>query len=73
MKWSAWACAVVLAGCSGAPPVDNPSAPVQMRPGGQEHAEARELERAETDCAAQGKHAVARRDEGVTVFDCVAK
>jgi hypothetical protein len=33
--------------------------------------EARALELAEADCATQGKHAVARRAEGETFYDCV--
>jgi hypothetical protein len=37
-----------------------------------ERREARALEEAQANCAKQGKHAVARRDEGETLYDCVA-
>jgi len=70
MKWHTLACAVLVAGCAGGAPMDNPSAPGAVRPGGQDRMEARQLELAESDCAAQGKHAVAHRDEGETVYDC---
>ncbi len=60
----------VMAGCVNSPPMDNPSSPGEIRPASEDRVEARQLERAEADCAAQGKHAVARRDEGVTVYDC---
>jgi hypothetical protein len=33
--------------------------------------EAQALQLAESECAAQGKHAVARREEGETFYDCV--
>ncbi len=59
-----------LAGCSSAPPMDNPSSPNEIRPTSDQRVEARQLEQAEADCAAQGKHAVARRDQGITVYDC---
>ncbi|MBV8144076.1 MAG: hypothetical protein JO184_03630 [Gammaproteobacteria bacterium] len=61
----------MLAACAGGPPLDNPSAPGAMRPDVDERREARALEQAETDCAKDGKHAVAQRVEGETVFDCV--
>jgi hypothetical protein len=32
--------------------------------------EARALEQAEADCARQGKHAVSKRVEGETIYDC---
>ncbi|MBS0377086.1 MAG: hypothetical protein JSS29_01260 [Proteobacteria bacterium] len=60
----------VMAGCVNSPPMDNPSSPNAIRPESQDRMEARQLERAEADCAAQGKHAVSRRSEGMTVYDC---
>jgi hypothetical protein len=41
-----------------------------MRPDVDERREARALEQAEAECARQGKHAVAQRVEGETVYDC---
>jgi hypothetical protein len=70
MKWIAVAAAVGITACANAPPVDNPSAPGSFRPASEEAAEARALERAESDCAAQGKHAVAKRIEGDIVYEC---
>ncbi|HUA89518.1 MAG TPA: hypothetical protein VL994_08790 [Steroidobacteraceae bacterium] len=70
MRWLTFACIMVVVGCVNSPPIDNPSAPGEIRPASDERVEARQLERAEADCAAQGKHAVARRDDGVTVYDC---
>ncbi len=60
----------VLAACSNAPPVDNPSAPGSFRPATEEHSEARALELAEAECAKQGKHAQASRADGDTVYTC---
>lgn len=70
MKWIALPCLAIAAGCVNAPPIDNPSSPNEIRPASDERLEARQLEQAEADCASQGKHAVARRDEGLTVYDC---
>jgi hypothetical protein len=70
MKWTALAGLALIAGCVNSPPIDNPSAPGEIRPASDERIEARQLEQAEADCAAQGKHAVARREEGLTVYDC---
>jgi len=50
----------------GPPPLDNPTS----SPRAQERSEARALEKAEADCAAQGKHAVAERSEGETLYHC---
>jgi len=72
MKWIALGPLAVLVGCANSLPVDNPSAPGSFRPSGQERSEARALERAEADCASQGKHAQAKRVEGDTVYECVA-
>ena len=71
--WLAMGCLTILAGCAGGPPLDNPSAPGSFRPGGDQRREARSLEQAETDCAAQGKKAEARREEGETFYDCIDK
>ena len=70
MRWTVLLCTAVVAGCINSPPVDNPSAPGELRPAGQDRTEARQLEIAEADCAKQGKHAVARRDDGITLYDC---
>jgi hypothetical protein len=70
MKWTALAGLALIAGCVNSQPIDNPSAPGEIRPASDERIEARQLEQAEADCAAQGKHAVARREEGLTVYDC---
>lgn len=70
MKWPAVVCMTLVAACANAPPVDNPSAPGSFRAPVDERREARALEQAETDCARQGKHAVATRAEGETLFHC---
>jgi hypothetical protein len=66
MRWITSLCAVAAVGCVSAPPVDNPTA----SPRGEQRRESRALEQAEAECAQQGKHAVARRDEGETLYDC---
>lgn len=74
-----WVCALaVLTGCAYAPPpAENPSAP-PVAPAGvappqaADISEARALELAQSKCATEGKHAVARRVDDVTVYDCVA-
>jgi hypothetical protein len=69
---------VVLAGCAYAPPpVENPSAPPAgpagvPPPEAAQISEAHALELAQSKCATEGKHAVARRVDDVTVYDCVA-
>jgi hypothetical protein len=70
MRWPALGCVVLVAACVNSAPIDNPSSPNSFRPATEEQSEARQLERAEADCAAQGKHAVAKRDEDMTVYDC---
>jgi hypothetical protein len=58
---------LLVVGCvMGPPPLDNPTA----SPRAQERGEARALEKAEADCAAKGKHAVAERSEGETLYHC---
>lgn len=62
------ACIALLGGCALGPPApDNPTA----SPRAEQRNEARALEQAEADCAAQGKHAVAERSEGETLYHCV--
>ena len=73
MKWVTAVSVALVAACASAPPMDNPSAPATMRPGGEQRMEARELEQAEADCASQGKRAEAKRVEGETVYDCVER
>jgi hypothetical protein len=58
---------LLVVGCvMGPPPLDNPTS----SPRAQERGEARALEKAEADCAARGKHAVAERSEGETLYHC---
>jgi len=83
MKWLPFFCpavpaaalAVVLAACAGSPQLAYESAPDQVTEGGAadpvDSGEARALEQAEADCARQGKHAVSKRVEGETIYDCV--
>jgi hypothetical protein len=59
-------CALVFTGCVNAPAPDNPGSSARS----QDRNEARALEQAEADCASQGKHAVAKRDEGETLYTC---
>jgi hypothetical protein len=62
---SGWA--ALAAGCAmGPPPLDNPTA----SPRAEQRNEARALEQAEAECAAHGKHAVAERSEGETLYHC---
>jgi hypothetical protein len=72
MKCIALGSLAVLMGCVNSLPMDNPSSPGTLRPEGEQRAEARALEKAEADCASQGKHAVAKRVEGDTVYECVS-
>jgi hypothetical protein len=64
-------CLAVVAACAGEPQIAYESAPEATQqaqvvdPG-----EAQALEQAEAECARQGKHAVAQRVEGETVYDC---
>ena len=73
MKWTVAACTALIVGCqlANSPPPENPSAPGAGHPNADERREARALEQAEANCQTQGKHAVARREEGETVYDCV--
>jgi hypothetical protein len=72
-KWIAVALAAGVGACANTPPPDNPSSPNSFRPEAEQQSEARALERAEADCVAQGKHAVAKRVDGETLYDCVAR
>jgi hypothetical protein len=73
MRWSAAVYATLIAGCAIAPPMDNPSAPGAGQPAVDEKREAHALEQAEAECASKGKHAEAKRVEGVTVYSCVER
>ena len=65
------ALAVVLAACAGSPQLAYQSAPDETAESNAvDSGEARALEQAEADCARHGKHAVAQRVEGETVYDC---
>jgi hypothetical protein len=78
MRWMALCCAAVIAGCANGPPMSYSSAPDPMDANGgfqyqgdaADPDEARALEQAESDCASQGKHAVSKRVEGETIYDC---
>jgi len=72
MRWSVLLAVAIIAACVNSLPVDNPSSPSAIRPSTDEAMEARQLERAEADCASHGTHAVARRVEGDTVYECVS-
>jgi|HubBroStandDraft_6_1064221.scaffolds.fasta_scaffold73719_3 hypothetical protein len=62
---SGWA--ALAGGCvMGPPPLDNPTS----SPRAEQRSEARALEQAEAECAAKGKHAVAERSEGETLYHC---
>ena len=67
-------CLAAVAACAGAPQLAYQSAPEPMQQGDAvDPGEAQALERAESECARQGgKHAVARRVEGQTFYDCEA-
>jgi hypothetical protein len=71
MKWMVLGYAGLVVACANSPPVDNRSSPGAGQPAADERREARALERAESDCASQGKHAEASRVEGQTVYTCV--
>ena len=77
MKWMTFVCLAVIAACAGGPQIGYESAPGALAPDAiaqgdaAEAGEAQALERAETDCARQGKHAVSQRVEGETIYDCV--
>jgi hypothetical protein len=79
MRWMAVSCVAVIVGCANGPPVSySPSGAdpgdanggFQYQGDGTDPNEERALEQAESDCASQGKHAVAKRVEGETVYDC---
>jgi hypothetical protein len=72
MKWMTVIGSLLVVACVNSPPIENPSSPSQFRGSSEQASEARQLEKAEADCAAQGKHAVARRVEGTTLYDCVS-
>jgi hypothetical protein len=59
-------CAATILGCVNAPAPDDPAASARA----QQRIEARELEQAQVECARQGKHAVATRAEGETLYAC---
>jgi hypothetical protein len=75
MKCSPYFCQLIptalLAACAGAPQVAYESDPDAMNQSSAvDSGEARALEQAEADCARQGKHAVSKRVEGETIYDC---
>ena len=70
MKWIVLGCAALIAGCANSPAAYSPSAPGTGQRAVDDRREARALEEAEANCSKQGKHAVAKRVEGETVYDC---
>jgi hypothetical protein len=62
--------ALILAACAATPELAYESAPDGTDQNGVDSGEARALEQAEADCAREGKHAVSKRVEGETVYDC---
>jgi hypothetical protein len=66
MRLITLSCAAAIVGCVNAPAPDDPAASARA----QQRIEARELEQAEAVCARQGKHAVATRAEGETIYGC---
>jgi hypothetical protein len=66
MRRITFACAAAIVGCVNAPAPDDPAASARA----QQRIEARELLEAQTACARQGKHAVATRVEGETIYEC---
>ena len=64
-------CLAVVAACAGGPQIAYQSAPpATPQAEAVDPGEAQALEQAEAECARQGKHAVAQRVEGETVYDC---
>ena len=71
MKMIAGLCLAVVAACAGEPQIAYESAPgAAQQAQAVDPGEAQALEQAEAECARQGKHAVAQRVEGETVYDC---
>ena len=72
MKWIASLCTAVLVACAGGPQIAYQSDPdATQSADAADPAEARALEQAESDCARQDQHAVSKRVEGETIYDCV--
>ena len=64
-------CTVLLVACAGGPQVAYQSDPGAAQSAeAVDPAEARALEQAESECARQGQHAVSRRVEGETLYEC---
>jgi hypothetical protein len=72
VRWAMLCCVAVVVGCAGGPQINYESAPPDTMTGdvAEDTGDAAALEQAETDCGRQGKHAVTRRIEGETVYDC---
>lgn len=73
MKPIASLCTIILVvACAGGPQLTYQSAPdAPQAADAEDPAEARALEQAESDCARQDQHAVSKRVEGETLYDCV--
>ena len=71
MKLITSLCLAAVAACAGGPQIAYQSAPEELQQADAvDPGEAQALERAESECARQRKHAVAQRVEGETVYDC---
>lgn len=71
MKMITSLCLAVVAACAGEPQIAYESAPAAaQQPDAVDPGEAQALEQAEAECARQGKHAVAQRVEGETIYNC---
>lgn len=58
--------ALLLFACASAPPPDNLAA----SPRAEQREETQGLEKAQAECVKHGKHAVAQRTEGETLYTC---
>ena len=71
MIWVPLVCAFAVMERSGGPQIGYESGPGAMQEGdAADRGEAQALERAEADCARQGKHAVSQRIQGETIYNC---
>jgi hypothetical protein len=72
LRWATLCCAAVVVGCAGGAQINYESAPPDTMAGdvAEDTGDAAGLEQAEGECRRQGKHAVAQRVEGETVYNC---
>jgi hypothetical protein len=73
VRWGTLCCASLVAACAGGPQINyesTPPDPMTTDTANDNSGDAAALEQAERDCRRDGKHAVAQRIEGETVYDC---